>query len=449
METTDAITVSIVIPCYNAEKYIGAALQSALDQTFPVAEIIVVNDGSTDGSLAIIEQFAHDHPPRVRVISQENGGAGVARTVGVKAARTPYVLPLDADDVLHPEAVATLAEYAVQHPEFAAIYCDYFVMNAEGDLTGEVSIGKRRSDPLEGHILPTILWENVASACSLVRRDKVIEVGGYFIKLEPTLVNSFEDVFIYLRLLAAGHLMGYVQRPLFYYREHADGLSKDKARVHEAMQHAFSHLFKKAPEVMAEAFLTMRQWRAEQLRDTFDALDHRAPANDDSAQIAQLQTEIDLLAQTHEQQYAEYEARLTTLQAALDARDEAALSEQAARLTQLEAENDALTSTVGELDQSLTQREASIQELLSEIERARVYQEGLLQIISDRERRINEYLAEIERARVYQETIHQRLALRETLLSEVNTLLTRGHYQFEDSNPEIPANNQEVNKHGT
>ncbi len=95
--------VSIIIPCHNAERWLAAAIESALAQTWPSVEIIVVNDGSSDGSLAVAQNFSSRG---VRVIDQPNAGASAARNAGWRAARGDFLQFLDADDLLSPDKIA-------------------------------------------------------------------------------------------------------------------------------------------------------------------------------------------------------------------------------------------------------------------------------------------------------------------------------------------------------
>lgn len=95
--------VSILIPCYNAEPWLATTLESALGQTWPRCEIILVDDGSTDGSLALARTFA---ARGVQVVSQPNGGASSARNHALRLARGDYLQFLDADDLLAPDKIA-------------------------------------------------------------------------------------------------------------------------------------------------------------------------------------------------------------------------------------------------------------------------------------------------------------------------------------------------------
>src|SRR2546428_1497219 len=96
--------VSIIIPVYNAEKYLDKCINSAINQTYPDIEIIAVNDGSTDRSLDILKKYSD----KIKIISKENGGLASARNAGFKGARGEWIKPLDADDILYPNAVEEL-----------------------------------------------------------------------------------------------------------------------------------------------------------------------------------------------------------------------------------------------------------------------------------------------------------------------------------------------------
>lgn len=97
--------LSIVVPVYNVENYLAACLDSLIYPDIADYEIIVVNDGSTDNSLQIAESYAGRYPELIRIISQENGGLGAARNTGIENARGEYIIFVDSDDTLAPNAV--------------------------------------------------------------------------------------------------------------------------------------------------------------------------------------------------------------------------------------------------------------------------------------------------------------------------------------------------------
>jgi glycosyltransferase involved in cell wall biosynthesis len=268
--------VSGAIPLYNAERYVFSALASFAAQTYPVGEIVIVDDGSTDGSRDQVERFGAAHPHiALRIIRQSNQGVGEARTVAVEQCRSTHVITLDADDVLHPQAVERLLDHALRHPEYALIYGDYSLIDETGAVTGMINQRQRRSDPLEGHILATQLWENVTGAVNYVRRDAVLAVGGY--RMDPALfpTDSLQDVLLIYRLLLAGYPIGYIPWPVYSYRNTSGSLSKTPSRFEGNWERLMAHLFAAHPHEMAAAFVQMRQWRAEQLRDAFFTIEAR------------------------------------------------------------------------------------------------------------------------------------------------------------------------------
>ena len=110
--------VSILIPCFNAEQWIAQAIQSALDQTWPKKEIIVVDDGSTDRSLEIVRQF----DSRIRWETGPNRGGNVARNRLLELAKGEWLQYLDADDYLLPDKITQEIDHIQRHPEVDILF---------------------------------------------------------------------------------------------------------------------------------------------------------------------------------------------------------------------------------------------------------------------------------------------------------------------------------------
>lgn len=114
MPHPDRPSVSVVIPCYNQGRFLGEAIQSVLRQTYQATEILVVNDGSTDDTAAVARSNG-----AVRYLEQRNHGAAVARNAGLQASTGDFLIFLDADDRLRPNAIAAGVEAMIAHPEWA------------------------------------------------------------------------------------------------------------------------------------------------------------------------------------------------------------------------------------------------------------------------------------------------------------------------------------------
>ena len=109
----EQIDISLIIPVYNVEKYLRRTLESVENQTFKNFEVIIVNDGSTDGSLEIIQEFVNKHDNFI-LVDQENSGVGMARNAGIKVSRGIYIAFLDSDDFLEPNYLKKLYFAAIK-----------------------------------------------------------------------------------------------------------------------------------------------------------------------------------------------------------------------------------------------------------------------------------------------------------------------------------------------
>lgn len=116
---------SVIIPAYNLEQYIAVTIQSVLDQTFKDFEIIIVDDGSTDKTVSVIQSF---HDPRIRLISQPNGGVSKARNTGIQIANGKYIAFLDGDDFWYPEHLMLAFEFFKRHSNIL-VYVSRYLMS--------------------------------------------------------------------------------------------------------------------------------------------------------------------------------------------------------------------------------------------------------------------------------------------------------------------------------
>ncbi len=202
-----AESITVIIPCYNYADYVGEAIESVLAQTRPVDEIIVINDGSTDDSLAKIKQYKDS----VRIISQTNHGNVATKNIGLGEATSDWILFLDADDKITADYVEKF--YAAARSKNADVV--YSAMNFIGSEEGVFwsrSFSRR-----------SLRKGNYINNSSLVRRELIQSVGGY----STEMVFGFEDWELYLALAEKNARFYYLSEPLLFYRRHS-GNSRDK-----------------------------------------------------------------------------------------------------------------------------------------------------------------------------------------------------------------------------
>lgn len=165
---------SVVIPLYNKEKYIEATIRSVLSQTCQEFEVLVVDDGSVDGSLELAEKLASD---RVRIIRQENQGVSVARNTGIEHASGEFICFLDADDQWRPEYLATIDALTNQYPE-----SDMFVTAYAVNMGGGKVHYSTRLEPETGCVPSYWLtlargYDFVWTSATVIRRETLIRAG--------------------------------------------------------------------------------------------------------------------------------------------------------------------------------------------------------------------------------------------------------------------------------
>lgn len=217
----EAPQVSVVITCYNEAAYVGAAIDSVLAQTASaqIAEIIVVDDGSTDESLDVLDQIAASRP-NVRVIRKSNGGLSAARNAGIALAKSEWIGFLDGDDLWKSEKLARQLEAAAHAQAADLIYTDFVEFDAKPEAGAPIKVRRfraKQSDQLktyflyDGPIIPSTI---------LVRRSAGERVGWF----DPD-VRLFEDMDFYLRFSEGGGRFQHVPGTLLYKRKRSNSLS--------------------------------------------------------------------------------------------------------------------------------------------------------------------------------------------------------------------------------
>jgi glycosyltransferase involved in cell wall biosynthesis len=199
-----APTFSIVTPAYQAAASIAECVESALAQTLPAHEIVVVDDGSTDGTADRLAPYLD----RIVYFRQENRGAPVALNAGVRAASGDFVAILDADDAYEPERLAALSELAQARPDLDILATDAY-LEVNGTVVGRFY----EATPFAAERQRLEMIERCFVAWPAIRRARLLELGGY-----DESMRFASDWECYLRLVFAGCRAGAVDEPLMRYR---------------------------------------------------------------------------------------------------------------------------------------------------------------------------------------------------------------------------------------
>ncbi|HEY0327597.1 MAG TPA: glycosyltransferase [Rhodopseudomonas sp.] len=212
--TGQPATVSVVMPAWNAAAYIGEAIASVLAQGSGVEELIVIDDGSTDATRAIV---AGCDDARVRLLSNPGRGVSAARNHGAAAAKADWLMFLDSDDRLRPGAIATLLQAAGAAPRAVAIYGDYDRIDGNGNPIGHRGWLQGRAKP-SGEVLQRLAAGNfiVNGGVMIVRASAFAAVGGFDVALKYC-----EDWHCWCRLAALGEFQALPDH-LMDYRVHGD-----------------------------------------------------------------------------------------------------------------------------------------------------------------------------------------------------------------------------------
>lgn len=206
-------SVAVIIPCYNAEKWVAQAIQSALDQDYPNLEVIVIDDGSTDGSLDVIKSFGD----RIRWETGPNRGACAARNRGLALTEAEYIKFLDADDWLIANAIASQAEHAgkLRRAAKEIVFGNALRVNEHGQLLPNDPNPWLKSGEAASRVW--MLLGGPRTSAPLHRRDYLLDVQGFRENLP-----AGQEYDMHRRLLENNIQFVYYDCPVYYYREHND-----------------------------------------------------------------------------------------------------------------------------------------------------------------------------------------------------------------------------------
>jgi len=215
------VKVSVIIPAYNGDRYLGSAIDSVLQQTYQDYEIIVVDDGSTDNTAQVAKEYGN----RVRYLSQTNQGVAASRNLGLAAALGDYIAFLDQDDLFLPHKLSSQVELLDQNVDLGIVnsgwqICHSHSINEPAKAT-EAAVQPWQQIP---DLSPAnlIVWKPVFLGAMLFRRSWLERAGGFNTSLEQT-----PDVDLVMRLAKMNCPAAWVKQITVKYRQHEANASKN------------------------------------------------------------------------------------------------------------------------------------------------------------------------------------------------------------------------------
>lgn len=232
-----APAVSVVMPLYNARRYVSEAVRSILGQTFTNFELIVIDDGSTDGSCDIVKSVA-ESDPRLRLVRQENRGVSAAANLGTELARARFLARMDADDISLPMRLEKQVAFLREHPEYVAVGSRVMFIDDEGDELYEMP-GIHLTHIEIDRGLMEVEWAILQPAV-MMHTAAVRKVGGYRADL-----HIHEDHDLFLKLAEIGKLAN-LPEVLLKYRQRPDSAVTVHASRHvESFRSVYEEAWKR------------------------------------------------------------------------------------------------------------------------------------------------------------------------------------------------------------
>ena len=220
---TEFPLVSILIANYNNGRFITETLESVVGQSYPNIEIVIVDDGSTDDSLQVIDNFmASHHKQQIKLFkNQDNKGCGRIKRQCIENSEGKFFCFVDPDDTVVPEAVSTLMDVFMNHPELGLVYSTHFLCNERlepltvSTYSGPIPQGQSHLTSQGGHISHFVL-------CNRMVYNKTTGINPLY------LVAEDQDLYVKMEERAPVY---YVDKPLYFYRKHDSNSSWNEAKA--------------------------------------------------------------------------------------------------------------------------------------------------------------------------------------------------------------------------
>lgn len=208
--------VTVYITCFNYERFVRTAIESVLKQTYKNIDLIIIDDGSTDKSAEIINEYSSTN--NVRIFFQKNIGLNKTNNKAIKLSKGSYIIRLDADDYFHPRAIEKLVSKLNGDTRAAAVFPDYINVDIYGN---EINRVKRINFSRE----VTIYDLPAHGACTMLRKDYLKKLGGYDEEFDRQ--DGYD---IWLKIISKYKVLN-LNEPLFCYRQHGFNLTKNYQKL--------------------------------------------------------------------------------------------------------------------------------------------------------------------------------------------------------------------------
>lgn len=235
--------VTIYITNHNYGKYIDKAIRSVLSQSLKEFELIIIDDGSNDNSLKIIGKYKKNK--KITIINQKNKGLTVSNNIALRLSRGKYIIRLDADDWLDPNALQIMSDYLEKNPKIGLVFPDYFEVDQKNNILNLV----RRHDFKKVKLLD----RPAHGACTMIRKECLNKIGGYNERFDRQ-----DGFYLWIKFIQRYSVMN-INLPLFFYRQHNQSLTKNEEKILKTRSDIIKmDNFKKNSQKKALAILAVR-----------------------------------------------------------------------------------------------------------------------------------------------------------------------------------------------
>jgi glycosyltransferase involved in cell wall biosynthesis len=210
--------VTVYITNYNYKQYLNQSIKSVLEQSIQDFELIIIDDGSTDGSKSIIEKYRGNE--KISIIYQQNKGLNITNNIAMRTAKGKYLMRLDADDFLEFDALEAMSSILEEDDKLGLVFPDYYYVDKNGAVTGE-----ERRHNFEKEV--SLFDQPAHGACTMIRLSFLKDIGGYNESF------SCQDGYDLWLKFVINYSVTNINRPLFSYRKHGENLTSNENRILE------------------------------------------------------------------------------------------------------------------------------------------------------------------------------------------------------------------------